>query len=205
MEIVGEVLKDIENKTEQSFERHKQQSAEDTKDQIDKAIQNNNVSMERIVISNAKKEINDAIRAANDVKKTIEQASEETQKAETLTAKQVWSILLLAFMGILLYISIVCDKMIFSSSMNLGISITIAVCGTVLIVASLCLCTAYRKESTRKNQYFQSLLEQWHYQACIETIDKITDKTKQEAMYEELIKLRLRNGPHNKQEDQNDD
>ncbi len=95
--------------------------------------------------------------------------------------------ILLAIAGVLLYAMIVYDKLMNPNKMNLGITITIAVCGTVLLMSAV-----YLYVTTRKH-YFRVLSERRDDLICIDIISRIDDVAVRNALYERLIGAKLKN------------
>lgn len=98
-----------------------------------------------------------------------------------------WSSIALAIAGVSLYAMIVYDKLANPNDMNLGITITIAVCGTVLLMAAVCLYVATRKH------YFRVLSERQDELICIDVISGIDDVTVRNAMCERFVEAKLKN------------
>lgn len=98
-----------------------------------------------------------------------------------------WAAVALAVMGMLCYAAIIFDKLTNPDKMNLGIAITIAVCGTISLLTAVYIYVTPRKS------YYRIYSETQDLKTCNDIISKIVDPAGRDAMYEKLIEAKLKN------------
>lgn len=141
-----------------------------------------------------KNDLNKIIERLDTIKNIIDSLVSHQNKGECIEKlvemakpNNGWATVFLAVMGFLCYAAIIYDKLKNPDKMNLGIAITIAVCGTVLLIVAVYLYVAPRKA------YYRVLSEKLDLKTCCDIISNIVDPAGKDAMYRKLIEAKLKN------------
>ena len=144
--------------------------------------------------SEEKNDLNDITERLDAIKNTIDSLVSYQNKGECIEKlvekakpNNGWATVVLAVMGFLCYAAIIYDKLKNPDKMNLGITITIAVCGTILLIATVYLYVTPRKA------YYRILSEAQDLKTYYDIISNIANSACKDAMYEKLIEAKLKN------------
>lgn len=148
--------------------------------------------------SEEKNDLNEIIERLDAIKNIIDSLGSYQNKGECIERlvekakpNNGWTTVFLAVMGFLCYAAIIYDKLKNPDKMNLGITITIAVCGTILLIATVYLYVTPRKA------YYRILSETQDLKTYHDIISNIVDPACKDAMYEKLIEAKLKNQSEN--------